>query len=436
MYTLGQRAVNGLILFSSLIFLNIYSNISHAEGDDLWEAITNGEIKFNLRYRFEHVEDDFRPGGISLKDANASTLRTAISYQSGAFHGFSTFLELEQVSRIFGGDYNEGLGAPSRYATVVDPDGTELNQGYLQYAAPFSNQIRVGRQAITYRDAPFHRFIGNILWRQNWQTFDALSLSNTWFPDTRISYAYVWEVHRIFGRSASSPLSHFDSDSHFINIQNKRFQWAQLEGYAYLFDFENAPRFSSRTVGVRLYGEYPLNAWLTPIYTLEYADQSDYADNPFNYDASYQLVEAGFKIKPPQLLDSLMFKFSYERLSGDGKPNGAFVTVLGTNHAFQGTSDRFLVTPNDGIRDYYVTSVMTAYGFNFNISYHMIRSDHLDYDYGNELDMELSRPFGKYLTFGLKYADYDADGNAINRLRNGAEAFDTRKIWFYTLVRF
>jgi hypothetical protein len=436
MLTPGLRVVTGLVLIASLGFTDMTLNHSRAEGDELWGAITDGEFKVNLRYRFEHVDDDFRPGGIPLKDANASTLRTAVSYQSGSFYNFSTFLELEQVSRIFGGEFNEGLGAPSRYATVVDPDGTELNQGYLQYVAPWANQIRLGRQAITYREAPFHRFIGNILWRQNWQTFDAASLSNTYFSNTRLSYAYVWNVNRIFGSSAVEPLSNFDSDSHFINLQNRHFQWAQLEGYAYLLDFDKAARFSSRTLGVRLYGEYPLNDWFTPIYTLEYADQSDYAENTTDYDADYQLLEAGFKIKPPKLLDSFMFKFSYERLSGDGSLNGSFVTILGTNHAFQGTADRFLITPNDGIRDYYVTSVMTAYGFTFNISYHMIQSDHLDYDYGNELDMELSRPFGKYLTFGLKYADYDADGNTINRLRNGAEAFDTRKIWFYTLVRF
>lgn len=417
------------------LFLLVPALPVHAT-DNLNDALVNGKFSLNFRYRFEHVDDDFRPGKVPLKDANASTLRTTVSYTSGAFYGFSTLLELEQVSRVFGGEFNEGLGGASRYATVVDPDGTELNQGYLQYQAPYANTLRVGRQIITYRDAPFHRYIGTILWRQNWQTFDALSLSNTWLPETTVSYAYVWNVNRIFGESAPEPLSDFDGDSHFINIQNRHFQWAQIEGYAYLLDFDNAPRFSSRTLGVRLQGGYPLNAIVTPIYTLEYADQSDYANNTTNYDASYQLLEAGLKLKPPQLLDSLMFKFSYERLSGDGTVNGAFVTILGTNHAFQGTADRFLVTPNDGIRDYYLTSVMSSYGFKFVISYHMLESDHQDYDYGNELDMELSRGFGKHVTLGLKYADYDADRNALNIARNGPVAADVSKYWFYAIVHF
>ena len=79
---------------------------------------------------------------------------------------------------------------------------------------------------------------------------------------------------------------------------------------------------------------------------------------------------------------------------------------------------------------------MNAWGFKFVISYHMLESDSLDYEYGDELDMELSRGFGKHLTLALKYADYDADGNAVNRLRNTTVAADTRKAWFYALVRF
>ena len=287
----------------------------HLPADNgLQEALVNGKFGLNLRYRFEHVDDDFRPAGQPLKHANASTLRTAISYNSGTWHGLSALLELEQVSRFFGGDFNEGVGRPSRFATVVDPDGTELNQGYLQYRAPADSTLRFGRQIITYRDAPFHRFIGTILWRQNWQTFDAVSLENTYFPDTTISYAWVWNVNRIFGTSAVEPLSNFDSDSHFINIKYKRFQWAQIEAYSYLLDFDKAPRFSSRTTGIRINGEYPLSKLLHPLYAVEYADQRDYAGNATNYDAAYQLLEAGIKLNPPRLLDSVVLKFRRKRM--------------------------------------------------------------------------------------------------------------------------
>lgn len=434
---MGRKDIKLLLLTITLINIATFTTVSQAaEPDPLIEALASGSFYLNLRYRFEHVNDDFKPGGQPLKNANASILRTVLGYRSGEFHGFSMLLEMEQVSRIFSGRFDEGLGTASRHATVVDPDGTELNQGYLRYQAPGNNDIRFGRQVITYRDAPFHRHIGNVLWRQNWQTFDAVTLSNAYLPDTRLSYAYVWRVNRIFGDSAPEPLSHFKSDSHFINLKFDRMQWAQIEAYTYLLDFENAPRFSSQTYGARLHGSYSLNDWFSPLYTIEYAHQTDYGANTIQYSASYQLFEAGFRIKPAYILDHVMLKFGFERLGGDGTPNGAFVTVLGTNHAFQGTADRFLVTPNDGIRDYHLRSTMEAWGFRFNISYHILHSDNLGYRYGDELDMELTRGFGKHLTVGLKYADYKGDTNTLNLARNPVLAADVTKAWVYIMANF
>ncbi|MDZ7737074.1 MAG: hypothetical protein U5P41_14010 [Gammaproteobacteria bacterium] len=131
-----------------------------------------------------------------------------------------------------------------------------------------------------------------------------------------------------------------------------------------------------------------------------------------------------------------MMKASYERLSGTG--TFAFQTPLGTNHAFQGTADRFLTTPRDGIRDLYGSAVATAWGFKLVAAYHVLESDKFDYRYGEEFDIELSRKLGQRYTLGLKYADYDADANATNLLRNGSSTVtaDAQKFWFYAVARF
>ena len=60
----------------------------------------------------------------------------------------------------------------------------------------------------------------------------------------------------------------------------------------------------------------------------------------------------------------------------------------------------------------------------------------MGYQYGKEFDLELSRKFGEHLTAGAKYADYNADANAANLSRNGAQAADTSKIWIYCMVKF
>jgi len=415
------RVLTASILFSALV-----------QAADLSTAIIDdADVYANLRYRFEQVDDE-----LAAKDANASTLRGAFGYQSGTFHGFSTLLEAELVQRL-GGNFTEFPGQPgSTTALVADPDATELNQGYLQYDAPGVTRVRAGRQIITYRAAPFHRFIGTILWRQNWQTFDAVRLEHTGLAHTTLNYAWLGNVNRIFGDNSPAPLNDFDSDSHLLNLQYDRFAFARLETYAYWLDFDNAPAASSATVGARLHGEYPWRERIVPIYALEYAHQRDHGDNPGDYDVGYQLVEGGLKLTPTAALDRLMLKAGFERLAGTGR--FAFQTPLGTNHAFQGTADRFLTTPADGIRDYYATLVVAARGFRFVAGYHLLESDKFDYRYGTELNLELSRKFAGRYTAGLKYADYSADANATNRARNGTSpvSADAQKFWLFLTASF
>ena len=74
-------------------------------------------------------------------------------------------------------------------------------------------------------------------------------------------------------------------------------------------------------------------------------------------DAEYFLGEIGSSFKLNELINSVTIKFSYERLSGKSGAD-RFVTILGTNHAFQGWNDRFLVTPGDGIEDFVFTAIM------------------------------------------------------------------------------
>lgn len=437
-YTRTQR-----ILLSLLILTGLSSSFipGTAFADDpFWEAITGGKVHFSVRYRFEHVNDDilFAPPTTKLKDANASTIRTFLGYETGKFYDFSATLDFENVTDVFSGDFFDGSNRKTRYATVVDPSGTEVDQSFISYTGLPDTQFKLGRQYITYRDAPFHRFIGTILWRQNWQTFDAFTATNTSIKDTQISYAYVWNVNRIFGEDAISPLDNFDSNSHFINIQNTSLPFGKLEGYAYLLDFDNAAAFSTQTYGVRFSGKHPLSEKIAGLYTAEYAHQSDYRNNPGNISADYFLGEAGLQFKPALLIDSFILKFSYELLGGDGGVD-RFVTILGTNHAFQGWADRFLVTPGDGIEDYIITAVANIKGANFVAAWHNLNSDNMNYDYGNELDLMLSRTFKEKYTLGIKYSIYDAAGDATSIARNGANNGvnrDVDKFWVWAQFKY
>ena len=406
--------------------ISLTANPVHAE-DAFWEALTAGKTDLGVRLRYENVDDDLQP-----REANATTARITIGYKTGTFHGLGMYGQVEHVEEIFGDNFNHPARPQPGFATVADPDGTEMNQGYLFYTGMPNTMIKAGRQIITYRDAPFHRFMGTVLWRQNWQTHDAFSISNSSLPDTTLNYAYSWNVNRIFGDDAPNPLNDFDSGSHFFNAVYKGIPKVNLEAYAYLLDFDNAAKFSTDTFGLRANGAVPVNETMAAIYTAEYAHQTDAADNPNNISADYFLGELGMKFKFGGPVKALVLKASYELLEGNGGAD-RFVTILGTNHAFQGWADRFLVTPGNGIEDIYVTAVVKAFGAKFIASYHDLSSDKDSYDYGSEIDLLAVKTFKEHYTVGLKYSDYNADQNASN---TGAQAADTSKFWAFVQLKF
>lgn len=414
-------------LLGAIVNTLTFSSISAQAEDVFWTALTEGKTDFSLRLRYENVDDDTQP-----REANANTARITLGYKTGDFHGLGFYGQIEHVQELFGDNYSYPSRPQAGFPVVADPEGTEINQAYLSYNGLANNSIKIGRQAITYRKAPFHRFIGTILWRQNWQTFDAASIVNTAIADTKLSYAYVWNVNRIFGDDAPSPLSDFDSKSHFFNAQYNGFSKVKLEAYAYLLEFDNAEQFSTNTFGVRANGGIPFNDTTSGIYTAEYAHQNDAGDNTNSISADYFLGELGAKFKFGGAVDSLLVKASYEIMEGKGGAD-RFVAILGTNHAYQGWNDRFLITPGDGIEDLYFTAIVKAFGAKFVAAYHDLSSDNNSYDYGSEIDLLATKTFQKHYTLGIKYADYNADQNSFN---TGARAADVSKFWVFGQLKF
>ncbi|NKB38108.1 MAG: hypothetical protein GKR93_13255 [Gammaproteobacteria bacterium] len=219
-----------------------------------------------------------------------------------------------------------------------------------------------------------------------------------------------------------------------MNLRYKGIKNVEIEAYAYLLDFKNALAASTETYGVRASGVYLVNEKSKIIYVGEYAAQSDYADNPGSISEDYYLGELGVKLQLGGVLKSLVLKVDYEVLTGNGA--NSFLTPVATGHAFQGWADRFLLTPPDGIEDTYFTAVASAFGARFIAAYHMIKSDNLSYDYGNELDLLVTKTFKKNYTFGAKVAFYDADRNSDNIARGGARAADVTKTWFWVQIKF
>ena len=403
--------------------LGVTSNITLAD-DDFYTALTDGKVSFLSRARYESVSDD----NPSRKDAEAYTIRTTLGYETGAFEGFKGFLEFENVTALGSEKYdsNPGPQGKNEYSVIADPDGTEVNQAYLQYNG-FDTEFRLGRQELMYRETPWHRFIGNIVWRQHYQSFDAFTLKNTSLADTQISYAYINKINFILGDDANNAVfgvedGSVDMNSHLFNIQYTGLPLGKLEGYGYFLEYDSSlyKTKSNKTVGVRFSGGQPVNDALNVVYALEYANQDQYKSGTMD-DQNYYMAELGGKYK------GWLAKVSYELQEGDG--TSSFKTLLGTNHAYQGWADMFLSTPSVGLQDTYFTLAGNVVGLKLIAVYHDFETDKGSLDAGNEIDLLLQKSFNKHYVVGVKYADYNSGDKKFATV-------DTEKFWVFGQVKF
>ena len=388
----------------------------------LVEALTVGKVSANIRLRYESV-DQTRVGAIS-RDASAITLRSRLGYETGAFGHWKLFAEIEDVTALRD-DYNSTTNGQTRYPVVADPQETELNQLFVSYAGLANTWIKAGRQRIILDNS---RFIGNVGFRQNEQTFDALKITNKSLVDTQITYAYLTKAHRIFGDNSRAGNS--DMNSHLLNIAYSGFDLGKLTAYGYWLGFDDksaiGPGAGTRTLGVSFDGGKPLNDDFKLLYRVELADQRDYDDGTASNDADYQLGELGIKYK------KFTVKVGQETLEGDG--TYGFSTQLATGHKFNGWADHFLATPKDGLQDTYVTAIGWLGGVKLLATYHWFESDKGSYDYGEELNLLAVKKINKRFTVGAKYADYDTDKNSTLLARaggTGPAAIDREKFWLW-----
>lgn len=394
---------------STLLFTTTYS-----AAESLEDAVKNGNTKIDLRFRYEHVDQDAPID----KDANAITLRSRISYSTAAYKGFTAFGELDNVTAFDSNEYNSTVNGNTIKATVADPDGTELNQAWLSYTLN-ETQIKYGRQRINLDN---QRFVGGVGFRQNEQTYDALSISNTKIADTKFFYARVNNVNRIFGEDSLA--GDHDSRTDLVNINYSGLQFANITAYAYLIENNSFARFSTDTYGIRLNGKVKGDD-VTVGYTLEFASQEDADNNSTSYNADYLLAETSVSIS------NITAKLGYEVLGSDDG-DAAFITPLATLHKFQGWTDQFLATPAEGIEDLYLSIGGKISGVKLLAVYHEFTADENHSngtnDLGDEWGLLAAKKFGPY-GLSVKYANYSA-GNSVFGKSN------TEKLWLTATVVF
>lgn len=375
------------------------------------DSLENGEAKISFRYRLETVEQDTALG--LLDDATLHSVRTRLNFKTKEHNGFNLFVELDDVTYLSNEEANNLRNGKNTYAVIADPDGTGINQLHIDYKAD-DLLVRLGRQRINLDN---QRFVGGVGWRQNEQTFDALSFVYTGVDDLTVTAAYVRKISRIFGPEDGNPAKNLDARTLLLNGHYKVAGIGNFTAYYYDFDIEDAPAASNSTLGLRYTNTFEAGDLKIPV-TVEFATQDDSGDNLNSYSATYTLLEAGVDT------EWVNARVGIESLGGDNTGGSGFITPLATLHKFQGWADRFLDTPSIGIEDTYISLSRDFEGHKFGLTYHTFESEESlaglgTLDYGTEIDFSYSTKLTKNLSLLVKYAAFSSD----------IPADDTTKLW-------
>lgn len=352
-----------------------------------------GQIILESRLRYE----SYSPTG---PDATALTERLRLGWRSPTYSGVSLLVEGEAIGALNDG-YADGVRADPRHAVIPDPEITELNRAQLEWKPNQSFDLIAGRQRIILGNA---RFVGNVGWRQNEQTFDAAKLVVSPTKAVTLTYAYIDKVRRPLGRESSQGV--WRGEGHVGQAETDLGVLGHGSVYAVLLDIDNAASQSSKTFGARLTGAHPVAAGLAATWEVEYARQYDWGNNPQNFGLNYHVLSAGLKGKTA---NGALF---WERLGGDGVHG--FQTPLGTTHGFQGLSDVIGATPGRGVDDVFVragATVKVVHPLKLSGEVHDFRTVKGSDRLGREFDATLSAPLAKGWSLDVGVARFDASGS-------------------------
>lgn len=366
----------------------------------------NDRYSADVRIRYANINDNIN------RDANALTGRLLMTLRTPQVGNFRAVFAAEHVNDFGVNTYNDGgTNGQTEYATEVDPSGTELDEAFVEYRGEAA-LIRYGRQYINHGALP-QRFLGTVAWRQNHQTYDALSIDATFGEKFRIETALVEKVYRVLGRDhPSRGAREWDLDGTAIRATYSEPSFGRISAFVYNLDYEENILLSSRTIGVDGGGPCftdPSKFGWKGTCNVGLAVQSSiheaFDHDPLLYVHSSMGVDfSNFREENSTGSVALLLTL----LEGDGF--NSFKTPLATLHGYAGQADKFLVnTPRDGLFDMELRVKERLFGWDVTLGIHRFDTTHGTIStYGNEIDIAATRTFGKYKWI-LKFANYQAN---------------------------
>ena len=392
--------------FRKFIFLNLglFAGLIYADTEAIKHAISEGTTSLNLRlgYEYSSTDDNRSPG-------KALSLRSRIGYRTENFYDTKVFVEFHSLVNMME-EFEFPGGNRKDRDFISDPDGERLHQGYVEYFGFPYLELKLGRQEIQLDD---ERFIGNVNWRQNGQSFDGLTLFAQPTSEIYLYAALLNQVNTI-------TLSHVDLE-HLILLHLKYVneEIHKFHVFSYLVDDE-FDQNDSITYGVKVDG---LCGDILK-YGFTFAYQDDYQGS-HNRNADLIKITLGI------LLDPFNFGFGFSRISGKDGKDAPFDTLYSTAHKFNGWADQFAGTNGGnvfgGVEDFYVEFETEYFNTKFLMRYHLFDTTEKgslmnngnpihEGTYGTELDFDLSRQINENLSAQITAAFYNEnfDNGGLN----------------------
>lgn len=398
-----------LLLSVSLLSLAVAE--VHA-ADVITDAIKNGKATLQVRPRLEYVDDD---AAATADPAKAFIVRTVLGYKTAPISGITAYVEAEDI-RALNDEYHVPVVQPNPdFATVVDPESTAINQAWLA-----GYGFKLGKQKLVYNNA---RFIGDVAFRQDDQTFTAISYEKakllSWLD---LQASYSTKVAMINGQSGDIRMPVVNLKARTPVGATVTLFWAGIEG-------KEDAGLSPATAGlvantgsdksreyrvVRVDGKHGKF-----LYDFSRGRQLAYADASETLvpDADYSDVQIGYDFGP------VLVRLQQETLEK------GFQTPIATLHAFNGWADRFLATPATGLVDTNIKFSGKAAGLGLALAVHHFEADEGGKVFGKEINASVSKTFTPNWSGMIKVAHFDGSGEVTSPANQTAYSKDLSKAW-------
>jgi hypothetical protein len=185
--------------------------------DDWWKEnrLDQGTVSAEILLGYEYSD----LSGNNTKAAHGVITRTRLNYQTANYEGFDAMVQAQYVGPINDHYSYQGGGNPE-YDPISDPEAFRLHQAYLAYTG-YDSHARIGSQEILLDN---QRFIGNVGWRFNAQSFNAGLIKNDSIEDLTLLYAYADSINDILGE-----INH-DRQYHLLNAEYQLGEQNRISG--------------------------------------------------------------------------------------------------------------------------------------------------------------------------------------------------------------